>query len=190
MARADLAEKERELMVSQLQVLRAQVEPYFLWNPLANVEYLMRTDITKAHLMMKHLTGYLRGALTSDVDKLNTLGAKFRSIQSYVGLMQFRMGDRLQAQLDLPEELANVPFRPWCCRPSSKTPPSMAWSLFRARQSWKSGPTARPTSKATSWSRCRTTGWACSPLRVLVARVWVFARCVSASGHSTELREA
>lgn len=112
MARADLAEKERELMVSELQVLRAQVEPHFLWNTLANVEYLMRTDIAKAQLMMKHLTGYLRGALSSDVDKLNTLVAEFRSIQSYVGLMQFRMGDRLQVQLNLPEELANVPFPP------------------------------------------------------------------------------
>lgn len=50
--RAELAEGERALARADLQVLRAQVEPHFLWNTLANVEYLIRKDPPQAQAMM------------------------------------------------------------------------------------------------------------------------------------------
>ena len=35
---------QRRLIDARLQVLRAQIEPHFLYNTLANVQYLIRND--------------------------------------------------------------------------------------------------------------------------------------------------
>ncbi len=110
--RAELAEGERVLARAELQVLRAQVEPHFLWNTLANVEYLMRKDPKRAQAMMAHLIDYLRSSLPSARSGSATVGSEFASLRAYVGLMQHRMGDRLQAVLDLDPTCAEVPFAP------------------------------------------------------------------------------
>lgn len=110
--RAELAERERELARAELQVLRAQVEPHFLWNTLANVEYLIRKDPPQAATMMCHLIAYLRSSVPDGRRESATLGSEFASVRAYLGLMRFRMGERLQFELTLAPELADQPFAP------------------------------------------------------------------------------
>lgn len=110
--RAELAERERELARAELQVLRAQVEPHFLWNTLANVEYLIRTDPPRAGQMLGHLIAYLRASVPDGRHGHTTMGSEFASVEAYLKLMQFRMGERLHVELDLDETLADQPMPP------------------------------------------------------------------------------
>lgn len=111
-SRAELAERERELARAELQVLRAQVEPHFLWNTLANVEYLIRTDPARAGQMLGLLIAYLRASVPDSRRGRTTLGSEFASVRAYLGLMQFRMGERLSFELDLDPDLADQPMPP------------------------------------------------------------------------------
>jgi hypothetical protein len=110
--RAELAERERELARAELQVLRAQVEPHFLWNTLANVEYLIRTDAPRAGQMLGHLISYLRASVPEGRHGLTTFSSEFASVEAYLKLMQFRMGERLRFELDLDATVAAEPMPP------------------------------------------------------------------------------
>ena len=62
------AEAERNLLSKQaveaeLKLMQAQVEPHFLFNTLASVQYLTETDPPQAGLLLGHLIAYLRAAL-------------------------------------------------------------------------------------------------------------------------------
>lgn len=110
--RAELAERDRELARAELQLLRAQVEPHFLWNTLGNVEYLIRKDPPRAAAMMADLIAYLRSSVPDGRKSGSTLGSEFASVRAYLGLMQFRMGDRFQFDLALAPEATGQPFPP------------------------------------------------------------------------------
>lgn len=112
MVRADLAERERALVQAELQVLRAQVEPHFLWNTLAHVEYLTRTDPPRAGAMLAHLITFLRSNLPLGRRTESTLEQEFASVRAYLHLMQHRMGDRLQFELTLSPQAASQPCAP------------------------------------------------------------------------------
>jgi sensor histidine kinase YesM len=111
MVRATLAERDRELVRAELQMLRAQVEPHFLWNSLANVEYLLRKDAAQARQMLAQLIVYLRSTVSA-MQGSTTLGSEFESVRAYLGLMRFRMGDRFEFDLELPFDLADEEFPP------------------------------------------------------------------------------
>jgi LytS/YehU family sensor histidine kinase len=48
------------MLEAQLQVMRAQIEPHFLFNTLANVKRLCQTDVSGGLVMLENLVRYLR----------------------------------------------------------------------------------------------------------------------------------
>ncbi|MCY7317815.1 MAG: histidine kinase, partial [Ramlibacter sp.] len=77
----DAAEREameRQLVQARLRVLQAQVEPHFLFNTLAAVDYLIETEPPRASRMQKALITYLRGALPQMRQESSTLGREIR----------------------------------------------------------------------------------------------------------------
>lgn len=111
-ARSEAAERERELAQSQLMLLRAQVEPHFLWNTLAHVQHLIRKSPDEAGRMTGHLIQYLRAAVPQIRGDASTLGAEMASVSAYLALMQIRMGDRLTVKVALAPTLETLPFAP------------------------------------------------------------------------------
>ncbi|WP_343629343.1 histidine kinase [Roseateles sp.] len=107
-ARAELAERDRELAQTELRLLKAQVEPHFLWNTLGALGYLMRHDADRAQRMLELLTTYLRSIVADRRDQATTLKAEFASIDAYLQLMRLRMGDRFDFDLDLPPTLRDA----------------------------------------------------------------------------------
>jgi sensor histidine kinase YesM len=105
-AQATVARRDRELAQSELMVLRAQIEPHFLWNTLAHVQYLIRKKPDDADRMTGYLIRYLRAAVPQIRGDVITLRAEFESVQAYLELMKIRMGERLSVSLHLPEEFA------------------------------------------------------------------------------------
>ncbi len=111
----DAAEREameRQLVQARLQVLQAQVEPHFLFNTLAAVDYLIETEPPRASQMQKALITYLRGALPQMRQESSTLGREMRLIRSYLELIKMRIEDRLVVEIAVPEALENAEFPP------------------------------------------------------------------------------
>ena len=103
---------ERQLVQARLQVLQAQVEPHFLFNTLAAVDYLIETDPPRASLMQKKLITYLRGALPQMRQESSTLGRELRLVRSYLDLIKMRIEERLEIAMEVPPELEAADFPP------------------------------------------------------------------------------
>lgn len=111
----DAAEREameRQLAQARLQVLQAQVEPHFLFNTLAAVDYLIETEPPRASRMQKALITYLRGALPQMRQGSSTLGRELRLITSYLELIKMRIEERLEVEIAVPESLNSAEFPP------------------------------------------------------------------------------
>ncbi len=111
----DAAEREameRQLVQARLMLLQAQVEPHFLFNTLAAVDYLIETDSRRASVMQKALITYLRGALPQMRQESSTLGRELQLIRSYLDLMKMRIEDRLEVEIRVPAELESAMFPP------------------------------------------------------------------------------
>lgn len=103
---------ERQLVQARLKVLQAQVEPHFLFNTLAAVDYLIETDPPRASVMQKQLITYLRGALPQMREDSSTLGRELSLVRAYLELMKMRIEDRLEFVIDVPEALSKADFPP------------------------------------------------------------------------------
>jgi sensor histidine kinase YesM len=111
------AEAERNLLAKQaveaeLKLMQAQVEPHFLFNTLASVQYLTETDPPQANALLGHLIAYLRAALPQFRAQSSTLGREFELAKAYLAILQMRMGPRFDFSVALPPDLASHAFPP------------------------------------------------------------------------------
>ena len=103
---------KRQLVEAQLKMMQAQVEPHFLFNTLASVDYLIETDPPTASKMQKNLIQYLRAALPQMREGSTTLGKEVQLCRSYLEILKFRMEDRLQYTVTVPQGLSSAQFPP------------------------------------------------------------------------------
>ena len=103
---------KRQLIEAQLKMMQAQVEPHFLFNTLASVDYLIETDPARASKMQKNLIQYLRAALPQMREGSTTLGKELALVRSYLEILKVRMDDRLQFAITVPQGLMSAQFPP------------------------------------------------------------------------------
>jgi signal transduction histidine kinase len=103
---------DRQMTEARLQSLRAQIEPHFLFNTLANVQQLYRTEPERGRKMLGNFVAYLRAALPQMRHDETTLEQEVDLARAYLAVLQVRMGRRLDVRLDIPNELAALPFPP------------------------------------------------------------------------------
>jgi LytS/YehU family sensor histidine kinase len=103
---------KRQLAEAQLKMMQAQVEPHFLFNTLASVDYLIETDPARASTMQKNLIQYLRAALPQMREGSTTLGKELALVRSYLEILKVRMEDRLQFAVTVPQGLMSAQFPP------------------------------------------------------------------------------
>jgi signal transduction histidine kinase len=105
------AERERlarELSESQLRMLRAQIEPHFLFNTLGAVQQLAEHGAPRAAALTADLIAFLRASLGDMRCDQVSLEAEFGLVESYLKVMQVRLGERLRFSVDLPRALVQV----------------------------------------------------------------------------------
>lgn len=90
---------------ARLQLLRAQIEPHFLFNTLATVRTLARIDRTAAIDMLDNLMRYLSEALPKLRQEESSLADELQLIEAYLRIHQIRMGKRLSYELQVPAQL-------------------------------------------------------------------------------------
>jgi signal transduction histidine kinase len=103
---------QRQLVQARLQLLQAQVEPHFLFNTLAAVDFLIETDPPRASEMQKKLITYLRGAMPQMRQESSTLGRELKLACSYLDLIKMRIEERLEIAVEVPPELEAADFPP------------------------------------------------------------------------------
>ena len=101
---------ERQALDAQLRMLRAQIEPHFLFNTLANVQALVESGSPRAAPVLSSLIAYLRAAMPKLRADDGTLGDELQLVRAYLELMHLRMPDRLEIALDVPTPLQRVRF--------------------------------------------------------------------------------
>ena len=101
-----------ELAAARAHLLQAQVEPHFLFNSLATVRRLIRTDGRAAAAMLSDLLRYLHEALPRLRKTDSTLAQEVELVRAYLDVHGVRMGARLRYEIALPEALAAAPVPP------------------------------------------------------------------------------
>jgi signal transduction histidine kinase len=105
---AEQARLARELSETHLRLLRAQIEPHFLFNTLGAVQQLAEEKAPRAAELTSHLIDFLRGSMSDMRCEQVSLETEFGLVDSYLRVMQIRMGERLRVRIDLPKKLANT----------------------------------------------------------------------------------
>lgn len=103
---------EARLVQAQLQALRMQLQPHFLFNTLHAVSALMEDDIKAARRMIARLSELLRLTLEQSGQQEVTLQQELEALERYLEIEQIRFQDRLQIEMKIdPETLAaRVPY--------------------------------------------------------------------------------
>ena len=102
---------EAELAKAQLQSLRTQLQPHFLFNTLHAISSLMDEDVRAARRMIARLADLLRTTLDTGEQQEVSLLRELETLQLYLDIERERFSDRLRIELDVrPEVLeARVP---------------------------------------------------------------------------------
>ncbi len=103
-------EREAALAVqaqrAELQALRAQVHPHFLFNSLNTVNALIGYDPAKAREACVLLGDYLRSSLRAQDHALVPLSDEWALCERYLKVEALRLGERLHVDVELDDEVA------------------------------------------------------------------------------------
>jgi sensor histidine kinase YesM len=99
---------ETQLALAQLQMLRMQLHPHFLFNTLNAISALLHKDADKADIMLARLGELLRTTLESTGTQKIPLRQELEFIQPYLEIEKARLGDRLKVQMDIDPEVMDA----------------------------------------------------------------------------------
>jgi LytS/YehU family sensor histidine kinase len=109
--RAQTEQLERTVVEARMEALQAQIEPHFLFNTLASIDQLIRTDPARASQMQQSLIRFLRSAMPQLRDGSRpTLGQQVDLSKAYLDIMAVRMEERLTAVISVPDVLRSAVF--------------------------------------------------------------------------------
>jgi signal transduction histidine kinase len=115
--RTRVTQIERHALEANLRMLQAQIEPHFLFNTLANVVSLIDPAPDRAKRMLEDFIDYLRSSLRATRSDRLSLRQEIDLIESYLRVIEVRMGNRLRHYFDVPDELLALPFPPMLLQP-------------------------------------------------------------------------
>jgi two-component system, LytTR family, sensor kinase len=103
-----IAEREEQLARAELQHLKAQLHPHFLFNALNTVNSFVRTDPEIATQMITRLSTLLRHALQRESAQEVTLREELEILGAYVDIEQVRFDERLRVIWRIDPEVMEV----------------------------------------------------------------------------------
>jgi sensor histidine kinase YesM len=108
---------EKESIFANLRMLQAQIEPHFLFNTLSNILSLIDTRPDKGKSMLLDLTKYLRTSLSRTLPEETTLSQEISMITAYLNIQKIRMDERLNYQIDVPNNIGQHSLPPMLLQP-------------------------------------------------------------------------
>ncbi|SHJ77231.1 sensor histidine kinase [Pseudozobellia thermophila] len=98
------ARLQKENYQAQLEGLKNQVQPHFLFNSLNVLRSLIHKDQEKATEFTQRLSDLYRSFLTYGDEPLISLEKELEVSKAYIFLLETRFGKALQISLDIPED--------------------------------------------------------------------------------------
>jgi sensor histidine kinase YesM len=103
---------QKENIAVQLQLLKAQVHPHFLFNTLNNIYSYTQTVSPTASKLVMGLSDLLRYILHEGSRQKVPLASELKMIDDYILLEQIRYGDRLEINKEVPYDTKNLAIAP------------------------------------------------------------------------------
>jgi hypothetical protein len=103
---------QKENMQSQLQVLKAQVHPHFLFNTLNNIYSHTQNTSPVASQLVMGLSDMLRYMLYEGNEPLVALSKEVNMLENYILVEQIRYGNKLDVHFDVPTDLNDLAIAP------------------------------------------------------------------------------
>jgi sensor histidine kinase YesM len=103
---------QKENITSQLQLLKAQVHPHFLFNTLNNIYSHTQDTAPRASMMIMGLSDLLRYILYECNQPLVPLEKELKMLRDYILLEQIRYGNKLDLNIDLPDNTHGLQIAP------------------------------------------------------------------------------
>jgi len=94
---------ERLAKEAELNKLRQQLQPHFLFNSLNSISALTGTQPEKARHMIQQLSDFLRGTLKKDDQQWTSYAEELQYLQLYLDIEKVRFGYRLQTIIETEE---------------------------------------------------------------------------------------
>jgi len=101
------AQLETQLSHAELENLKSQLHPHFLFNSLHSIGVLMQEDVDAASHLLVCLGDLLRMALEQRENEI-TLKSELEFVSKYLEIEQTRFHDRLKVHIDVPPDLLGV----------------------------------------------------------------------------------
>jgi two-component system, LytTR family, sensor kinase len=99
-AEIDFLKKEAQFKELELQQLRSQLNPHFLFNAMNSIRALIDEDPKRARASMTQLSELLRSALMSDKLRLVSIIDELKIVSNYLELEKIRFEERLQYNME------------------------------------------------------------------------------------------
>ena len=104
----------KSLHDSELDRLRKQLNPHFLFNALNGIRALVLTEPKQSREAIGQLSDLLRLSLKTKLDENILLGEEMEILENYLAIEKIRFQDRLTIEIDIPNELKNYKVLPFC----------------------------------------------------------------------------
>ncbi|MEO8385009.1 MAG: histidine kinase [Betaproteobacteria bacterium] len=108
---------ERQVVESRLNVMKARVEPEFLFLSIGEIQRLYRTDAPAAERHLEDLIAYLRAALPQLRGTASTLGDELHLVSTYLRLHEDAYAGRLDWSFEVDDDLQALHFPPMALLP-------------------------------------------------------------------------
>jgi two-component system LytT family sensor kinase len=98
------SEWRHQIRKAQLNALKSQINPHFLFNSLNSIASLTLTNPEKAHGMVIALSDFMRYSLRNHQDDMVTLEVEIKNIGLYLQIEKIRFGNNLVYRFEIEEE--------------------------------------------------------------------------------------
>jgi two-component system LytT family sensor kinase len=102
-----LQEQEKLLLAAKIEALKSQINPHFLFNTLASISSLIRSQPDTARTLIIKLSGLLRRLMRSH-QHFVTLREELESIDEYLDIEVARFGPKLRVRKDISPDTISV----------------------------------------------------------------------------------
>jgi len=96
---------------AQLQMLRYQINPHFLFNALNTIRSMVEEDKTVARNMITELSNFFRYSLSQN-GTTDTFGNEINAIKNYLEIQKIRFEEKLEVSFDIDDKIyqIKIPF--------------------------------------------------------------------------------